>query len=1309
MALRAITRTYKGPPAPLVAGMGLAKPSQYRGALMRKGQTITETEDVITQEELTKLQHQSAIIVSDPICDVGEKEVKDFLIPTKPPAKLLMDWLPKPVGDWLWWRSGRAKTTEKLFRLVLERLENKPLMEAFGITMGFNHQLYWLTLHAWIFHQKMLQIGDDRMDYYFFEHIWVLPKTWLLIKRVPDYRFSSELRNTMEYSYGGCVALDRALRRGDILAARLQEQLHANIHSGEIQKDDKRLLLLTKYTVRQLSYMLRVPHDDFIFANFVWADFPLPSYPARPLPNRGPSSIGECMYVSDDPSVSVVPTVVFTLGSARQFLKSTPSHDGSGAAAESNGNGSGPAADAERSRRADASTEYRPRTAAGGYQDRHGSVGRGTYESVLDTIQQYEAPLNGPETVYVMRMLAFNPPIERRKRDALARRMQAHAGWSTVEEGVRENAPLLNMSHLSLLINRLMVLGLHRAAESEEVRSALLQSIPSMYQPQLLSVLKALNGFTPVPMDLVEMIEQRLIKLLRKEDSHTAEEQGDNGSTRRRRRPLQSQERVTVEGALSLLQRLPLIHGQRITTGDIDVRTKRLLALLTRRVIQHCESEEATADELASSLISAYRCLGDDHAVVKSLEQLFLDNSRLISEIETDKLTALGSLSSPELWCLSVGVTAASLRPTSAIEAIRALRFYHHFGEMPPEAKLTMIENCQELFKSARRSKMRRQLGVADLLQLCLNIDPLVWNWGLMREMLGALQARQEELPAPGLLKVLQKVAHLRLLEKHSGLGRKVEELVEDLTLRGAGAFTNPHHVLEAATVLGELGHYRPSYVEALTARALELATGVGGAMQGDEEGDKGQGEGEEGLRGVEEEQDEQVEASEEGEQSEGRLFPSGMNGWDDYIITFKRAIEKYQTGTSLEALDRAVEAVVGDEARFNRLTMNSLTYLVTFSEEYRRKCLDKMQEMMKDVPTNRLIRIALHGGRQHDDEAPLAVSEAEVDVKSMALTELNGRITELQKDPPKCAVMVDIWSRYTTALPDRETVLGTLEEALIPDVLNTKGLDLLDAVGCFNLGQMATSPERAREILRKMMEMMHAVATDRTPTGLLRSSVGSFPEVARLAYSTAVLHFTSGDEVGLPIDVWSRVAELVDRAYQGILSGWYGEVVFRWRVTSWWCALSHTTPSTIFTAIHRRYPDMTEAITSMITPDPEEEGEVTELAAGEGIREPERVLIPMVAAALGDLGMVAQMSATVPGTPFSPHLTVRSHNIAIQAATDGDLLRWADSDAQGMSGQAILFERLLRTVGYRTIWLRSDAEWERLISQPNTSEGDTE
>lgn len=86
-------------------------------------------------------------------------------------------------------------------------------------------------------------------------------------------------------------------------------------------------------------------------------------------------------------------------------------------------------------------------------------------------------------------------------------------------------------------------------------------------------------------------------------------------------------------------------------------------------------------------------------------------------------------------------------------------------------------------------------------------------------------------------------------------------------------------------------------------------------------------------------------------------------------------------------------------------------------------------------------------------------------------------------------------------------------------------------------------------------------------------------------------------------------------------------------------------------------------------------------------MREAERMLIPMIAATLSDLGMVAQMSTvggrhivrgyvyvqTVPGTPFSPHLTLRSHNVVIQAATDEDLLCWADSSDQRLSGKVLL------------------------------------
>ncbi|KAF4674593.1 hypothetical protein FOL47_008984 [Perkinsus chesapeaki] len=929
---------------------------------------------------------------------------------------------------------------------------------------------------------------------------------------------------------------------------------------------------------------------------------------------------------------------------------------------------------------------------------------RGSYEEVLDTIQKYEAPLNGPETVYVMRMLAFNPPIERRKRDALARRMQAHAGWSNIEEAVKENAPILNMSHLSLLINRLMVLGFRRAAESEEMRSALVQSIPSMYQPQLLSVLKALNGFEPVPMDLVELIEHRLIK---------------EESRRRKRGTLQSQEKITVEGALSLLQRLPLIYGTKLATGEVDTRTQRLLTLLTRRVMQHCDSEDVTANELASSLVSAYRCLGDDHPVVKSLEQLFLGDTKLISEIHTEKLTAMGACRR-----LSYGVRAQianewpKRQPLLAIEAIRALRFYHHFGEMSPEAKLAMIENCQELFKSARRSRMRQQLGIGELLQLALNIDPLVWNWALMKEMLGALQARQEEFPAPTLLKVLQKVAHLGLLEKHSGLGRRVDDMVDDLTLRGASALSNPQHLLEAATVLGELGHYKPTYMEALTQQALELGEEGGGAMQRGIEEDEGGMEEEEHLNGEEEEEEADVHSG-EAVMHTTQAYPSGMNGWDDYIIAFKRAIEKYQTGTSPAVLDDAVRRIVESDERFDGLAMNSLMYLATFEGGYRDKCIGKMQEMMKDVPNNRLIRITLHGGSRFDDEAPLAVSESEVDVKSMALKEINGRVQELQKDPPKCAVLLDIWSRYTSDLPDRATVLSTLEMALVPDVLTTKGIDLINDTACLNLERLVPEADRRRLILRELMLEMHRAATDRTPTGLLYSAVGSFPEVAKLAYSTAVLHLTTGG-VGLPIDVWSRVAELVNRAHtvgalhnpsnqkhmELVYSNTWGPAEGLWMVSSWWCALNHTTSSTVSSAICRRYSDMAQTITSMITPDPEEDIEDAELGGeGSGIGEEERAIIPVIAAALGDMGLVAKMAANVPGTPFCPHLSIRSHNIAIQAATGEDMVKWGDAETSHLSGKAVLFERLLATAGYRTIWLRSDAEWKRLVTEANTQE----
>jgi hypothetical protein len=74
---------------------------------------------------------------------------------------------------------------------------------------------------------------------------------------------------------GTMIALDGAVERADILPAKVQDGLWNNIYSQEIPRDSDAVLLLTKYTVRQLSFLLQVCADDFLNVRFRWADFPV--------------------------------------------------------------------------------------------------------------------------------------------------------------------------------------------------------------------------------------------------------------------------------------------------------------------------------------------------------------------------------------------------------------------------------------------------------------------------------------------------------------------------------------------------------------------------------------------------------------------------------------------------------------------------------------------------------------------------------------------------------------------------------------------------------------------------------------------------------------------------------------------------------------------------------------------------------------------------------------------------------------------------------------------------------------------------
>lgn len=105
---------------------------------------------------------------------------------------------------------------------------------------------------------------------------------WL--KKVPEYRFEAELQNVQEYMFGCCVTLDKALERPDILPARVQQVLWANIYSGSVKKDSSGLTRLTKYLLRQLGLMLQLDATCFLSGSFVWADFPIPDGRPKPRP-----------------------------------------------------------------------------------------------------------------------------------------------------------------------------------------------------------------------------------------------------------------------------------------------------------------------------------------------------------------------------------------------------------------------------------------------------------------------------------------------------------------------------------------------------------------------------------------------------------------------------------------------------------------------------------------------------------------------------------------------------------------------------------------------------------------------------------------------------------------------------------------------------------------------------------------------------------------------------------------------------------------------------------------------------------------
>eukprot|EP00927_Polykrikos_kofoidii_P048372 TRINITY_DN42647_c0_g1_i1.p1 TRINITY_DN42647_c0_g1~~TRINITY_DN42647_c0_g1_i1.p1 ORF type:complete len:369 (-),score=62.94 TRINITY_DN42647_c0_g1_i1:59-1108(-) len=238
-----------------------------------------EFEKQLMPEDILHLRATSMIIMQDPVCELHPEEVSRYLLDRGDPIAELPLWHPKRLTTQVTQPFRQRKlAVSRLTDLIIERIDNEPLCRAFDIDSGFNMQVYFMIIHAWLLHQRFVLEGANakKLDEELFESCWTLVRNWLWLKKTPEYRFDAELLNVQEYMLGACIAMDKALERPDILPARLQQVLWANVYSGGVKKDAATLTRLTKYCLRQLGLMLQLDTEHFLEGNFVWADFPVP-------------------------------------------------------------------------------------------------------------------------------------------------------------------------------------------------------------------------------------------------------------------------------------------------------------------------------------------------------------------------------------------------------------------------------------------------------------------------------------------------------------------------------------------------------------------------------------------------------------------------------------------------------------------------------------------------------------------------------------------------------------------------------------------------------------------------------------------------------------------------------------------------------------------------------------------------------------------------------------------------------------------------------------------------------------------------
>lgn len=228
----------------------------------------------LTAEEEGHLRAVSTRIIADKYCEIPSQEASLYLYPLKSlysPSKLA----PGILDTALWMLYRRNVSASRFTELTTERVNNKELMELFGLNhTNFNHRVYWLTIHSWMIHQRFLVESLKKLESDYVDRIWLMPYKWMMDKGVPRHRLQVELEHAHRYSLKFSVELDQAINRPEILPGQIGEVLWRTIFPEDAKVKspaDARIVLLTKYIIRNLNFVLNaVPTDNFTQGAFIW-------------------------------------------------------------------------------------------------------------------------------------------------------------------------------------------------------------------------------------------------------------------------------------------------------------------------------------------------------------------------------------------------------------------------------------------------------------------------------------------------------------------------------------------------------------------------------------------------------------------------------------------------------------------------------------------------------------------------------------------------------------------------------------------------------------------------------------------------------------------------------------------------------------------------------------------------------------------------------------------------------------------------------------------------------------------------------